>query len=68
MHRRDIELIAKVLRECRQAYVETVPIATVNKVAVQATEVVAKEMCHALKAENPSFRDDLFIRACGIPQ
>jgi hypothetical protein len=55
MTRKDFELIAMTLKASR--------IASYDKVTLDA---LARELAERLKATNPQFNRDKFIRACGV--
>lgn len=66
MHRRELELVTTAIRTRREHYIGTGTMCDNNRIGCFAVEAVAKDINHALKQENPSFRSDLFFRACGM--
>ena len=56
MSKRDYELIAKVIKECKSAYT--------SRTAVAIIEDVEAHLAVALKEQNPRFSSSLFLSAC----
>lgn len=61
MTRKDFQLIADVLNDCRESYADANADA-----GTQAIETVAECFALRLRATNPRFDRDRFLRACGV--
>lgn len=63
MHRREVTVIAKAIAGQRNAVIKQYPDTNVRAIAIKTVHDVTHEIAEAIKAEYPSFRDDLFIKA-----
>lgn len=61
-HRKDYELIAKVIRDM------DTPGAADPRDEDEWKATIASQLCLAFQEQHPQFRADLFMKACGIPQ
>lgn len=65
MTRKDYKAIAKAIEESvKQVYLEVTPHS--QREEVWGIERVVESLCVVLKADNPNFQRETFIKACGF--